>query len=332
MAYSPESIQALVQRLAAYGEDVYAKKNLAYQHVEVDGQVLVAGEHKERTEERKAWIRSLNPAGKTVLDLGCNLGVYAIEAARQGASLATGIDIQPNVIAAANELREFFGLKNARFLAVDLTQSAARDAVESFDVVLAFAVYDHLTGRHKEVLPWEREHEYLDVTEWLARLTTSELIVEFHNHQIRWKDFFERLLLEHGFEITSRQTTRIDRPVFFCRRGSLRPDQLRVGDQVFTRVKSWRKRRRRLYQLEQNGRQFFSKRYAEQDIQEGRHPRYEFALLKAFAELPEVVQPVCHDDRHIVLPYLEANPLKIIDEQPMQARGRLLALHSAPCR
>jgi predicted RNA methylase len=319
MAYSAESIQNLKRRLAAYEKDVYATRNLAYQHVEIDGQVIMEGEHKERTVERKAWISALNPQGKTVLDLGCNLGVYALEAARLGAAAATGIDIQPNIIAAAGELRDFLGLSNAHFSAVDLTSESARAAVEPFDIVLAFAVYDHLTGRRKRVPPWELEHNYLDITEWLARLAKSQLIVEFHNRQTPWADYFERLLLEHGFEILERRTTRTERPVFFCRRGPLRHDQLRVAGQVFNRLKSWRKCKRRLYRLEQNGRHFLSKRYGELDSLQGRRPADEFGILKAFADVPEVVQPLCHDERHIVLPYQDARPIQIIDAQPLDA-------------
>lgn len=319
MTYSPDAIRDLARRLETYGEDIYAKKNLAYQHIEIDGQVIIEGEHKERTEERKAWIHALHPQGRTVLDLGCNLGVFAIEAARLGAKLATGIDIQPNVVAAANQLREFFGLANCRFQAVDLMRPAARDAVEPCDIVLAFAVYDHLVDRHKETLPWERENNYLDITEWLARLAKHDLIAEFHNKQMPWAHFYERILVEHGFEILDRKTTRIDRPVFFCRRGKLAPDELQVDGRVFKRVRSWRKRGRRLYELARDGQRFLGKRYAEDDILANRHPRQEFAILRAFADCPDVVQPVCCDDRRLVMPFIDAHPVEVIDEQPLQA-------------
>ncbi len=166
--FSPESIQALTQRLKSLGSDIYAAKNLAYQHIEIDGQVIIEGEHKERTEERKAWIAALQPRGKSVLDLGCNLGVYALEAARLGAQMATGLDIQPNVITAADQLREFFRLTNCQFQAVNLNKAEARNTIGAHDIVLAFAMYDHLADRHKELPPWERENNYIDVTEWLA--------------------------------------------------------------------------------------------------------------------------------------------------------------------
>ncbi len=61
MSYSPKTIRDLQRQLSTYGKDVYARKNLAYQHVEIDGQVILAGEHKERTAQRKSWIRAADP-------------------------------------------------------------------------------------------------------------------------------------------------------------------------------------------------------------------------------------------------------------------------------
>ncbi len=145
------------------------------------------------------------------------------------------------------------------------------------------------------------------------------MIAEFHNHQTRWVHFYERLLLEHGFEILQRRTTRTDRPVFFCRRGKIASDELMIDNGIFKRVRSWRKGHRRFYLLDQNGNRFLCKRYAEEDILHNRHPRQEFALLRAFADCPNVVQPVCCDDRRIVFPYIEARPVEVIDEQPLQA-------------
>jgi predicted RNA methylase len=318
MPYSPEAIRELQQQLSSYGEDVYARKNLAYQHIEIDGQVIIEGEHKQRTEERKAWIRAAQPANKTVLDLGCNLGVFALEAARLGARQATGIDIQPNVISAASRIRDFFDLSNCSFQAVDLMSPEARAAVGSYDLVLAFAVYDHLVDRHKEVTPPEREQNYLDITEWMARITRRDLIVEFHNKQMPWANFYEELLVEHGFEILERKTTHIERPVFFCRRGPRAHDELDIAGQTFKRLRSWRKRERRLYELERGGDHFLAKRYSESDLKAGRQPEQEFQILRAFADVPEVVQPVTFDARRIVLPFVDARPVAVIDEQPLQ--------------
>ena len=65
VTFSPQAIAELKRKLQAYGKDVYAKKDLAYQHFEVGGQVLIEGEHVERTRLRKGWIEELDLRGKT---------------------------------------------------------------------------------------------------------------------------------------------------------------------------------------------------------------------------------------------------------------------------
>jgi SAM-dependent methyltransferase len=254
-----------------------------------------------------------------VIDLGCNLGLFAIEAARQGAAAATGIDIQEPVITAAGHIRDFLGCENCDFRAVDLLREEARDAIEPADVVFAFAVYDHLTGRHKRVHPAERETSYLDITEWLARITRETLIVEFHNRQAQWAGFFRGLLLEHGFEVVAEKVTPIERPVFFCRRTSQRHDELVIRGVRFHRLRRWSKRHRRLYILEQAGRRFLCKRYASAEIARGVRPADEASVLGEFADCPEVLQPFSTDEQRIVIPYFDGRPLDVIDAQPGEA-------------
>ena len=51
--------------------------------------------------------------GKTVLDIGCNAGFYAIEMARRGASRVVGIDSDPRYLAQAQLARR--GLRHQRY-------------------------------------------------------------------------------------------------------------------------------------------------------------------------------------------------------------------------
>ena len=323
MQYSQEQLANLQSKLKSYGRDVYARKGVAYQHFTIDGKTLIEGEHQERCAERTGWIERLDLRGKSVLDLGCNLGLFTINAARRQAKLATGIDIQPAVIKAADCIREFLQLENCRFQVMDLTRPEGRQAVEPADVVFAFAVYDHLTGRHRQTHPSELEHRYLEITQWLAGLTKELLIVEFHNHQQKWADFFRELLLEHGFDIVSAEITTIERPVFFCRRTGQARDELVIQGETYRRVRDWPKRKRNLYLLEKGGQRLLCKRYSAFDLEKNCLPEQEYDLLREFADCPEVLQPIGFDERRIVLPYFEGQPLEVIDEQPLAASGPL---------
>jgi len=324
MQYSDEQIESLRRKLKSFGRDVYARKDVAYQHFAVEGRTLIEGEHKERCAERIGWIESSDLRGKTVLDIGCNLGLFAMKAAGHQAKFATGIDIQPNVIAAGNCIREFLGLENCRLQVSDLTREEGRDAVESADIVFAFAIYDHLTGRHKQTPPSELEGRYVEVTEWLARCTREMLIVEFHNNQQKWADFFRSLLIEHGFAIVSERITKIDRPVFFCRRTLQAYDELLIDGETYHKLRCWNKRKRKLYLIEKNGQRFLCKRYSTFDLEQNCRPEQEARLLREFRDCPEVLQPLCFDDCRIVLPYFDGKPLEVIDEQPVNAAGPLL--------
>ena len=54
--------------------------------------------------------------GKTVLDIGCGTGFFALETLRQGASSCTGVDLSPSAIHEANEFAKESGLQDrARF-------------------------------------------------------------------------------------------------------------------------------------------------------------------------------------------------------------------------
>jgi ribosomal protein L11 methyltransferase len=47
------------------------------------------------------WLERENPAGKTLLDYGCGSGILAIAAAKLGATMVAGVDIDPQAVVAA---------------------------------------------------------------------------------------------------------------------------------------------------------------------------------------------------------------------------------------
>jgi tRNA (mo5U34)-methyltransferase len=98
-------------------------------------------------------------SGRTVLDIGCNAGFFAIEMARRGASRVVGIDSDPRYLAQA-ELAA-----GAAGVALDLRQMSVYDVArlgERFDLVIFMGVFYHL--RHPLLaLDLLREHAVGDL-------------------------------------------------------------------------------------------------------------------------------------------------------------------------
>jgi tRNA (mo5U34)-methyltransferase len=92
--------------------------------------------------------------GRTVLDIGCNGGFYALEMKRRGAERVIGIDTDPRYLAQARLASEVTGLE------VELRQLSVYEVEklgEQFDVVLFMGVLYHL--RHPLLaLDLIREH------------------------------------------------------------------------------------------------------------------------------------------------------------------------------
>jgi SAM-dependent methyltransferase len=87
-------------------------------------------------------FRLLPPlAGRTLIDLGCGMGTFTIEAAGQGA-LAVGVDPAPAAVRAASGVAAAEGAAGARFLRADAAALPLRSA--SADVVLAADLTEHL--------------------------------------------------------------------------------------------------------------------------------------------------------------------------------------------
>jgi len=68
----------------------------------------------------KTLLASL-PKGARILDIGCGSGRFSINAAKLGFDV-TGVDITPEAIATCNKRAKDAGLKNTRFMVVDITE------------------------------------------------------------------------------------------------------------------------------------------------------------------------------------------------------------------
>lgn len=91
---------------------------------------------KTASEERLRRLPPLDFAGRSVLDVGCNSGMYCFEAARRGAARVVGVDVARHRLDQARTLAAILGLE-VDFRDMDL--GAARSLGE-FDIVFCFAV------------------------------------------------------------------------------------------------------------------------------------------------------------------------------------------------
>src|SRR5438270_5523565 len=81
-------------------------------------------------------------SGKSVLDIGCNAGFYAIEMKRRGAKRVLGIDTDERYLAQARLASETLGFGDIEFANLDVYNVGAIG--ERFDVVLFMGVLYHL--------------------------------------------------------------------------------------------------------------------------------------------------------------------------------------------
>jgi tRNA (mo5U34)-methyltransferase len=146
--YSQEEIRARVSELGTWFHDI-----------DLDG-VRTAPDHFLSDYPAVKWRRfcSAVPAdlgGRTVLDIGCNAGFYAIEMKRRGADRVVGVDFDDRYLAQARFAAEVTGQEiEFRNLSVyDLALLAER-----FDIVLFLGVLYHL--RHP-LLALDLIHEHV---------------------------------------------------------------------------------------------------------------------------------------------------------------------------
>jgi len=113
-----------------------------YQNIEVAPGVWTNPALPNHPRDRWAAIRPFlgDLSGKTVLDIGCNAGFFAMRLKELGASRVVAIDLDPVVLKQARFLAERSGLE------LELYERAAYDIVDlgPFDIVLCLGVLYHL--------------------------------------------------------------------------------------------------------------------------------------------------------------------------------------------
>src|SRR5690349_3479826 len=120
--------------------------------------------------------------GKTVLDIGCNAGFYAIEMKRRGADRVVGIDSDPTYLAQARFAAEISGVE------LELRELDVYDVGrlgERFDLVLFMGVLYHL--RHP-LLALDRIHQHVagDLMLFQSMLRGSDTVLPLDGDYDFW--------------------------------------------------------------------------------------------------------------------------------------------------
>jgi hypothetical protein len=93
-------------------------------------------------------LGKINFQGKTVLDLGCNLGAFSRYASDRGAKRVVSVDKATAQLAA--EVANWLGYWNIDFLSLSLPDEIGKisetSGIEQFDIVFAMAVVNHIGG------------------------------------------------------------------------------------------------------------------------------------------------------------------------------------------
>ena len=95
-------------------------------------------------------LNTVNFAGKTVVDLGCNFGFYSFYAAQKGAARVVGFDSDPDVIRGCKILARHYKITNVEFRVADFIYG---DVPDTYDTALMVDFIGKNIIRKEKLLP-----------------------------------------------------------------------------------------------------------------------------------------------------------------------------------
>lgn len=139
------SPQKHLRQVALVPDEFYGSErmDMPYQSIFEGETELVSGRRPD-IRERIQLMDQGDLKGKTVLDLGCNIGNNCFVAVQAGATSAAGVDYSPKLISAAIRLNSYFAA-DCSFYVYDLNKEMVD--VESADTVFCFSLVKHLQQR-----------------------------------------------------------------------------------------------------------------------------------------------------------------------------------------
>jgi len=110
----------------------------------------------------------------SVLDLGCNCGVFTLDMAYRGAKYAVGVDSRKKNIEQANFLKKIFNIKNVDFYVKDVYSLEDNE----YDVILCMGLMYHLTDLYSVLKFVYRNTKYFAIIDTIChKEPLSALIV-----------------------------------------------------------------------------------------------------------------------------------------------------------
>ena len=142
---------------------------LPYQSMPLENGSLLPGLRSYAPRVRDLQLDDIDFNGKTVLDLGANLGMLCLEAKRRGAARVVGVDNDPQYVHAARQLAARSGIA-AEYMQLDLNRfdfSTFTDTfgLDQFDVVFCCSMIENLTNAgsfSRSLAPHIAETYYLE--------------------------------------------------------------------------------------------------------------------------------------------------------------------------
>ena len=96
-------------------------------------------------------LNKIDFENKKVLDVGCNLGLYCMEADLRGAKTVVGVDL-PETAKIAREISNYLCHFNIDYLGTDLKRGFSQVPKEKYDIVFFMAMDLHIGGLSGDVL------------------------------------------------------------------------------------------------------------------------------------------------------------------------------------
>ena len=133
-----EEIQERIEKLGPWFHRIELGEGLVTKTASAVGEPV---EHPRPTWEKVRACLPEDVSGKSVLDVGCNAGFYAVELKRRGAGRVVGVDSQRSLVRQAAFVRDVLGLdiEYGRASVYDLDPRE----LGQFDVVLALGLIYH---------------------------------------------------------------------------------------------------------------------------------------------------------------------------------------------